>query len=44
MQTGGWAAMSVLQDVYQHTMQEKQDEFTKRTLNHFEKFNPDRKE
>ena len=44
MQTGGWAAMSVLQDVYQHTMQEKQDEFTKRTLDHFEKFNPDRKE
>ena len=42
MQRGGWASLSVLHDVYQHAMKDKQDEFTRRTLDHFKQFDPDK--
>lgn len=42
MERGGWSSLSVLHDVYQHAMKDKQDEFTKRTLEYFKKFDPDK--
>ena len=44
MERGGWATMSVLQDVYEHTLPEARDEFTARTLQHFQKFDPEKKD
>lgn len=40
MKQGGWSSSSVLQDVYQHTIKEKQSEYSKQAINHFEKFKP----
>lgn len=39
MQRGGWSSTGVLQDVYQHTMKDKENEFTNLAFNHFEDMN-----
>ncbi len=36
MKRGGWSSIGVLQDVYQHTLKDREDEFTKSAINHFE--------
>ena len=37
MQRGGWSSASVLQDVYQHALKDKESEFAAIAVNHFEK-------
>lgn len=39
MKRGGWNSASVLQDVYQHTMKDKENEFTNLAFSHFEDMN-----
>lgn len=43
MSRGGWSSLSVLHDVYQHTIEDKQKEFTQKALDESEAFNPDKK-
>ncbi len=40
MKQGGWSSVSVLQDVYQHTIKEKQNEYSRQAIEYFEKFKP----
>lgn len=37
MKRGGWASNSVMKNVYQHTVSEKEKEFTELLIDHFEK-------
>lgn len=38
MERGGWSSSQVLQDVYQHTMRDKKNEFAEKINDHFTKF------
>lgn len=40
MKQGGWSSSSILHDVYQHTIKEKQSEYSQQAKENFEKFKP----
>ena len=41
MERGGWSSAQVLQDVYQHTMRDKEKEFADKINDHFNRFKDD---